>query len=100
MGELLTGVARSRFWTSRAERYEAQLARLVLDGVLDARQLSDHHWRVWKVGAEQHSVDYWPRTGTVAKGTTVFRDKPSRGWQRLLHTLGWVRADADQGGAK
>ena len=56
-------VRRKRFCIE--EKREKQIAKLVVAGVIDARQCSDYHWKVWLTDRPDVVADYWPRTGTI-----------------------------------
>ena len=74
--------ARDRF----ERRREKWITRAVLAGEIDARQLSDYHWRIWLTAKPSYTVDYWPRTGTIRlpKGKNRTRRGPPKVVLELL----------------
>lgn len=66
--------------------FERALVRAVAQGWLDARQLSEYHWRVWNPARPKEIVDYWPRTG---KWQVMYGKNPpaGQGWMPLFIRL-------------
>lgn len=61
----MRGTVRRAERDRREVEQEAQLARAVRAGEVDARQCSDYHWKVWNPRRPDLVVDFWPRSGKV-----------------------------------